>query len=385
MASLSSEIRLARRPANPGLSRISNPASHAANSPILALQRAAGNRAVATALGKQAAGPVVQRSAEDSDVSSQAMQDELSTALHVTFAKMKVKAAMQQMGLLDAEPEPEPEKAGRGERPRGGGKMKRKRDYRDHPYKRPTIQAAAVATGFNGGQINWNEVNFNSTVKAGPLKPKSKTFGATTGAQTSTASNNNSLHLEPNGGPVGPTRPLNWVNFTALTGGRTPFKQGHSLHQRLGGLGTPQNLSPFTGSLNGLHYGRAEQQVKDFVNSTRSPGYAHYDVDINYGNNAAIATWARNRFDQLVVQDVDWAIAEMEAAGIITLAKSARYTAAGAIPPGRIAAVHTWLNTYVQNTFPTDIDVSARFFEYVAATGNWKRSSRQDINITNDF
>lgn len=383
MASLSRETRLARQPAKPGLSRTSKPNSRAANSPILALQRAAGNRAVATALGKQAGGPVVQRSAEDSDISSQAMQDEFSTALHVTFAKMKVKTAMRQMGLL--EPEPVPEKARRDERLPGGGKMRRKRDYRDHPYKRPTIQTAAVATGFNGGQINWNEVNFNSTVKAGPLKPKSKTFGATTGAQTSTASNNDSLHLEPNGGPVGATRPLNWVNFTALTGGRTPFKQGHSLHQRLGGHGTPQNLSPFTGSLNGLHYGRAEQQVKDFANSTRSPGYAHYDVDINYGNNAAIATWARNRFDQLVVQDVEWAIAEMEAAGIITLANSALYTAAGAIPAGEIAAAHTWLNTYVQNTFPTDIDVSARFFEYVASTGTWKRSSRQDINITNDF
>ncbi len=384
MASLSHDAKLPRQPAKSG--RAPAPQSRApisATTRILALQRAAGNKAVTTFLGKQAGRPVVQRSAEDSDIASQTMQDELATALHVAFAKMKVKAAMRQMGLLEAEPEPE--KTKRDKRRPGGGKMRRERDYRDHPYKRPTIQTAAAATGFGGGQINWNEVNFNFTAKAGPLKPKTKTFGATTGAQTSTASNNNSLHLEPNGGPVGATRPLNWVNFTALTGGGTPFKQGHSLHQRLGGHGTPQNLSPFTGSLNGLHYGRAEQQVKDFANSARSPGYAHYDVDINYGNNAAIAAWARNRFDQLVIQDVDWAIAEMEAAGIITLANSAIYTANGAIPAGEIAVTHTWLNTYVQNTFPTDIDVSARFFEYVAASGNWKRSSRQDINITNDF
>lgn len=382
MASLSRDAKLVPHPGRTGHSRTSTSPSPAVTG-ILALQRAAGNQAVATALGKQAGRPVVQRSAEDSDIASQGMQDDLSTALHVTFAKRKVRAAMQQMGLLDPEPEPEttkPEKR----RP-GGGKITRRRDYREHPYKRPTIQTAAVATGFGGGQINWNEVNTNPSVKAGPLKPKTKTFGLPTGAQTSTASNNESLHLEPNGGPVGPTRPLDWVNFTALTGGGTPFKQGHSLHQRLGGLGTPQNLSPFTGSLNGLHYGRAEQQVKDFANSTRRPGYAHYDVTINYGNNANIAAWARNRFNQLVVQDVDWAIAEMEEAGIITLANSAIYTAAGAIPAGEIAATHTWLDNYVQNTFPTDIDVSARFFEFVASTGNWKRSSRQDINITNDF
>jgi hypothetical protein len=382
MASISQDSKISRQLSGPSAARSkASPAQNPATTRLFALQRAAGNRAVATALGKQAGRPVIQRSAEDSDISSQAMQDEFATAIHVTFAKMKVKSAMQQMGLTEPEPEKEPV----SKRRPGGGKMRREPQYRDHPYKRPKIQTAAVATGFGGGQINWNDINFNSTAKAGPLKPKSKTFGATTGAQTSTASNNESLHAEPNGGPVGPTRPLNWVHFTALTGGRTPFKQGHSLHQRLGGHGTPQNLSPFTGSLNGLHYGRAEQQVKDYANSTRSPGYAHYDVDINYGNNAAIAAWSRNRFDQLVIQDVDWAIACMEAAGIITLANSALYTAAGAIPAGEIAVTHTWLNNYVQTTFPTDIDVSARFFEWNAAAGNWKRSVRQDINITNDF
>jgi hypothetical protein len=381
MASLSQDAKAARHPARPGVALRPSSALTPATARVLALQRAAGNRAVATALGKQTARPVIQRSAEDSDIASQTMQDEFATALHVALAKLKVKSAMQQMGLIEPEPEKEPVEKRRP----GGGKMRREPKYRDHPYKRPKIQTAAVATGFGGGQINWNEVNFNFTHKAGALKPKSKTFGGVTAAQTSIASNNDSLHAEPNGGPVGATRPLNWVHFTALTGGGTPFKQGHSLHQRLGGLGTPQNLSPFTGSLNGLHYGRAEQQVKDFANSTRSPGYAHYDVDINYGNNAAIATWARNRFDQLVVQDVDWAIACMEAAGIITLANSVLYTAAGAIPAGERAATHTWLNNYVQNTFPTDIDVSARFFEWDGGAGQWKRSSRQDINITNDF
>jgi hypothetical protein len=384
MASLSKHAMQPRQAAKQVLSpALRSPAPSSTTTRVLALQRAAGNKAVATSLGKQSDRPVVQRSAEDSDIASQEMQDELATVLHVTFAKMKVQSAMRQMGLL--EPEPEPEKPRRDKRLPGGGKMRRKRDYRDHPYKRPTIQTAAVATGFGGGQINWNEINFNPTTKAKGIKAKSKTDGGATAAQTSVGSYNRSLHAEPNGGPVGAQRPLNWVDFTALTGGSTPFKQGHSLHQRLGGQGTPENLSPFTGSLNGLHYGRAEEQVKAFANSTRSVGYAHYDVDINYGNNAAIATWARNRFDQLVVQDVKWAIASMEAAGIITLANSATYTAANAIPAGEIAATHTWLNTYVQNTFPVSIGVTAKFFEQVGTSANWKRSSRQQINITNDF
>lgn len=381
MASLSQDAKVSRQPAGLGVTRKqASPAQNPAVSRVLALQRAAGNRAVATALGKQAARPVVQRSAEESDIASQGVQDELATALHLAFARMKVQDTMRQMGLLEPEPEKEPV----SKRRHGGGKMRREPQYRDHPYKRPKIQTAAVATGFGGGQINWNHINAQSTNKAA-IKAKSKTFGAATAAQTSTASNNESLHLEPNGGPVGATRPLNWVHFTALTGGHTPFKQGHSLHQRLGGHGTAQNLSPFTGSLNGLHYGRAEQQVKDFANSARSPGYAHYDVDINYNNNPGIAAWARNRYDQLRAQNNASAAAAMAAAGIITLANAALHTAAGAIPAGDRALTYTWLNTYVQNTFPTDIDVSARFFEWDAAAGQYKRSVRQDINITNDF
>ena len=103
-----------------------------------------------------------------------------------------------------------------------------------------TARAGAVGN-LALGTINWANVH-------GP-------------SNTSTGVQAHDLHRQPTGAGVGTTRPAAWVDFIGMVGAINPFKQGHTLHQDLGGDGQHDNLSPFTGSMNLLHYHRVESKV----------------------------------------------------------------------------------------------------------------------------
>lgn len=375
------------------------PSAAISASGLLALQADIGNRAVTSLLqtprraelqrcsardGGPDGLPTVQRSAEDSDAEAQQSLDEQKAQEIAARGKAKIREELKKLG----------KNRPTGERRSGGGKIVRRdlKKYRMHPYYRDIpypilatfrIQRAATATGYGGGQLNWNAAKPNNL--GPPLPPKNKQFGAIRAARnTSTGTFNVSLHQEANGGAVGPTRPDDWWEFIAmLGGGRRPFVQGHSLHQKLGGLGTHQNLSPFTTSLNGLHYGRAEQQVVSYANGVRHPAYADYDVDVNYGANAGIRNYARTEFANVAAADVEWTAATMEEAGIITLAQATAYTNNGSIPPAKKTLGRNWLDTYVADAFPSDIDIDAEFIEPNA--GAYDSTGVQSINITNDI
>ena len=81
-------------------------------------------------------------------------------------------------------------------------------------------------------------------------------------------------------------------------------------------------------------------------------------MDVNYAGNAGITAWAIAQFNGMAVNAQ---AAAMLAAGIITGATSSAIVLAGVLSGPQTTLAHNWLTTYVNNTFPTDIDCDARF------------------------
>ncbi len=243
-----------------------------------------------------------------------------------------------------------------------------------------TIQRAATVTGaLNPGALKGPHLPLpvlaNGTLNFLGVRGNNVTTGAT----------GTSLNRQPTGTGVGGTRPTNWAHFIAMIGAVNPFKQGHHMHQDLGGDGTHDNLAPFTASLNGLHYTRVEQHVLGQTNAPPgSDQYADYSCIPNYGVNAGIRAWSKLQFNGMTGPNQ---LAAMVVAGLMTpLVAAGR----GGVPlAGDIVAAEAWIDTYVDDTFPVDIDCTVNFIDYApgggmvapaaTATGN------QVVNITNDF
>jgi hypothetical protein len=260
----------------------------------------------------------------------------------------------------------------------GGGQVDEPMEI-DGPmqFKRNVIQRAATVTGAlnlaaaqaaYGGVVNKALATLN--------------WGNTTAANTSTYAHTIDLNTHPGGAPVGATRPNNWAQFIAITGGNNVYVQGHSLHQDLGGDGNHDNLSPFTHSLNGLHYHRVEKLV---LNQTYNQ-FANYDVDVNYKNNPNIAAQAILDFNTFVGNNLVNANAAMVGAGVITALQGAANLAAAppAIPPLQVAAAQNWITNYVNATFPSSIDCTVTFINDQGG-GIYTATAAQNVNITNDF
>ena len=241
---------------------------------------------------------------------------------------------------------------------------------------RDVVQLAATATGYNGGTMDEHAAQPHPGAVNNVLLATIN-WGNPTAANTSTQMDSIDLKTHPGGVGVGATRPNNWAEFIAMVNQNNLFVQGHTLHEDLGGDNGHDNLSPFTHSLNALHYHRVEKHV---LNQTLNH-YADYDVDINYTGNAGIAGWATGQFNGMA-----WATQNtaMVGAGVITAAQGAANTLAGAIPPVELAAGQAWITNYVNNTFPSDIDCTVTFIDDQGG-GNYTQSAAQQVNITNDF
>lgn len=257
-------------------------------------------------------------------------------------------------------------------------------------------------------EVQQHTVQRVATVTGGPINPAAAKAGGAalpviangtlsfigvTANNASTGATGTSLNRQPSGTGVGATRPTNWTQFIALAGGANPFKQGHQMHQDLGGDGTHDNLAPFTSSLNGLHYTRVEQHVLGQTNPPPSTDqYADYSCIPVYGGNAGILAWANAGFAAMTGINQ---LAAMVVAGIITAPAAAAIVAAAVAPvvPAPTAAqlllVNAWFTAYIPATFPTSINCTVNFIDYApgggmvapaaTATGN------QVVNITNDF
>lgn len=237
----------------------------------------------------------------------------------------------------------------------------------------PIQRAATVVGAFNpaaakaayGGALNL----VNGTI----------TYIGVNGQNVTTGARGTSLNRQPSGTGVGKTRPSQWAQFLAMVGAANPFKQGHHMHQDLGGDGTHDNLAPFTSSLNGLHYSRVESEVLDHTNAPPgSDQYASYQTIPTYGGTASLRTWGRNQFNAMPGANQ---LAAMVGAGIMTPAVAA---AAGGAPSGpQLTSGRNWITAYINATFPSLITCTARFIDRVG--GVKTATPAQVVTITNDF
>jgi hypothetical protein len=200
------------------------------------------------------------------------------------------------------------------------------------------------------------------------------------GSNVTTGVTGTSLNRQPQGTAVGATRPANWADFLAMCGAVNPFKQGHHMHQGLGGDGTNDNLAPFTASLNAFHYWRVESWV--ITQTDNPPSYdqfADYSAIPVYGGNANIANWAIAQFGGMggAAQ-----LAAMVGAGILAAAAVVGQAAPTA---AEILLANAWITNYVNGAFPASINCSVRFIDYDPLNLTSTASGVQNVNITNDF
>ncbi len=236
------------------------------------------------------------------------------------------------------------------------------------------FQLAAVVTGaLNPAAVKTPHANPNLVV--GTL-----TYNGVNGYNVTTGASGADLHRQPPGTGVGNTRPNDWADFIAMIGAYNPFKQGHHLHQDLGGEGTHDNLAPFTASLNGLHYHRVESYVlAQTDNPPATDEYADYSVTPVYGGNPGIVAWAINEFNNMAGATQ---LAAMVGAGIITAAAAAPLAAPTA---AQVLLAHAWITNYVNGAFPTSINCTVTFIDYDSTTNTSTAAAPQRVNITNDF
>ncbi len=366
---------------------------------LLFLQRTAGNGAVTRLIAEaKAAGDLVhgsagavtvQRSAKPGEIRRQAIQDYLMSRVVMRRAAEEIRIAAEQRGRgLVQEP--------KRKLPSSKKRIPSGKESRFHPYTKrrgappnppevqTVVQRAATATGYGGGHLN--DAAAKAPGAAAPnLAISTLNFGNVTAANTSTSGHCTDLNRQQSGAGVGATRPNGWWPFVAMLGGFTPFVQGHTVHQDLNGDGLHDNLSPFTRSLNGLHYNRAELPVIRHTDAPpRNDEFAHYAVNINYGGNPGLAAHAIFLFNNLVVLSIPNACAAMVGAGVITPPQAVVNVANNAIPPADIVAANTWLTNYVNNTFPASIGITATFIDD-AGGGAYDATAPQVINITNDI
>jgi hypothetical protein len=238
------------------------------------------------------------------------------------------------------------------------------------------IQKSAVIAGL----ANVNPGAAFGAVAAAPAAAAVIAYIAHAAKNTSGGVTTTSLHKQPKGTGVGATRPTDWVKFVSIIGGKknNKYVQGHSLSQKLGGLGKNNNLSPFTRSLNGLHSNRVEQPIINFQKVADQ--YADYNVTANYGGNPTISGIAQGHFMGLTIAKQT---AGMVAAGVITAAQAAKYVIAGAIPAKKITAAKTYIDNYVNAAFPQDIDCKVYFIKKVGG-GGYKKTAQQQVQMSND-
>ncbi len=243
------------------------------------------------------------------------------------------------------------------------------------------IQRAATASGYGGGHMNENAAATVIGVAAPNLVNGNLTFSGVTARNTSTGASGTSLNRQPNGAPVGGTRPNQWTDFVAMIGAINPFKQGHMISERLGGDGQHDNLTPFTPSINALHYSRVESHV---ISQTDNPPnrdqYADYSVTPRYNGNAGIVNWAHLQFAGMTPDNQRTA---MVTAGAMTAVAAAAYLPGSVLSVGDLATANLWLTNYINAAFPTDIVCWAEFINDVG--GTYDSTPRQTVTITNDF
>ncbi|MCG7755877.1 MAG: DNA/RNA non-specific endonuclease [Nitrosomonas sp.] len=200
-------------------------------------------------------------------------------------------------------------------------------------------------------------------------KPAAAAIGyiAHAAKNTSGGVNTTSLHEQTGGTPVGANRPTDWVKFVAMIGKHNnKYVQGHSLSQKLGGLGQANNLSPFTRSLNGLHSSKVEQPIINFQKGVDQ--YVDYSVTVNYGGNAALTLASQGYFAgqtknaKLVAMNIIGVIDDKEAAGY----KKSK----GPIPAGSL-----YLQNYITAAFPSTIDCDVYFIKNVGK-GVYKKNGQ---------
>ncbi len=250
-------------------------------------------------------------------------------------------------------------------------------------FKTQTTQLAATVTGaLNAGAAK------AAYAPAPNLANGTLTFNGVNARNVTTGASGTSLNRQVSGSGVGKTRPNQWAQFLAMVGKSNPFKQGHHMHQDLGGDGTHDNLAPFTSSLNGLHYHRVESHVLTQTDAPPSSDqFADYSCTPVYGGNAGIQTWGKNKFNAMTGPNQ---LAAMVGAGVISAATAA--AAAGAPSVAQLTLGRNWIDAYVNGTFPTSINCTVRFIDYTppvpppaAAPATTVATAPQNVNITNDF
>jgi Domain of unknown function (DUF4157) len=242
------------------------------------------------------------------------------------------------------------------------------------------VQLAATAAGYGGGHMDEAALQPNAA-PAPNLAAGALTFPGVTAENTSLGVVGSDLHDQQTGTGVGATRPNQWAQFIAMIGAINPFKQGHQMHQELDGDGTHDNLAPFTGSLNALHYHRVESHVLNQTVSTGADEFADYSVTPTYGGNGGIVLWAQGQFAGMTTANQ---LAAMVNAGIITAAAAALYAPLAPLSAADQLLADNWLQTYINASFPTDIVCTATFIDDAGA-GNYTSSNPQTVTITNDF
>lgn len=154
----------------------------------------------------------------------------------------------------------------------------------------------------------------------------------------------------------------------------------HQNRQRLGGDGNHDNLTPFTASLNALHYSRVESHVINQTEATGCDRYADYSVTPTYGGNPGIVAWAQGQFAAMIPDDRRTA---MVTAGIMTAPAAAAYLPGTPLNAADLGNANLWLTNYINGVFPTNIVCWADFINDVG--GTYDSTPRQTVTITNDF
>lgn len=254
------------------------------------------------------------------------------------------------------------------------------RGYNLQMQRDDTIRRAATPSGYGGGTMNENAAKPNA-IAAPNLVNGTLTFNGVTARSTSTGASGSDLNRQPLGSGVGATRPHQWTDFIAMIGAVNPFKQGHQMYQYLGGDGTHDNLAPFTGSLNALHFSRVENHVWMQTDDTQRDQYANYSVTPVYGGNGGIVAWAQAQFANMPPNQQR---AAMVTAGVMPGPAAAAYANGAPLLPADLLAANNWIAAYVNAAFPTRIDCTATFIDD-AGGGNYIATNPQTVQITNDF
>jgi len=139
--------------------------------------------------------------------------------------------------------------------------------------------------------------------------------------------------------------PTDWGKFTRLVGpdAVTEFVQGHLINQRIGGQGIARNLTPLTCGANAVHSQKVEGPIRSWLKS--DPTAAGYT----------------NLIDYKVSPQYGGADPGMKA----DLLKSFDDTN-GEIRGDTKGNLITWLENYINLTFPEKLDIAVKFMKATA-------------------